>query len=343
MRILWLSLLLLFSFPAISNAAPSMIQQDPGAELWNAVRDRDGADTGQIRSQVKGTDSTSLINRAGDEWRHFRMGQLIPVAAKLLGFTLLTILFFRLLRGKIPIRAGRSSQKIKRFTTFQRYVHWITAILFITLAITGSVLMFGRFIVIPYLGAELGGSLTFIMKRIHDFSGPAFAIALVVLVFTFIKGNFPKWVDIKWILKGGGLFGGHAPAGRYNAGEKGWYWLAAGVGMIVVVSGLVLDFTQVLELTGVGKTRENMIFAHWVHSISAVAIMAASLGHIYMGTIAMEGAFEAMQTGYCDANWAKEHHDIWYQEMADKDLLLDTHQAHTHSQEPHAKPTKATN
>jgi len=325
MRILWLSLLLLLTFPAVSHAAgPSVIQQDPGAELWNAVRARaqEDSDPGQVRSQVKGIESTSLVNIGGEEWRHFRMGQLIPTAAKVLGFTIIAILLFRLIRGKIPIKAGRSTQKIKRFTTFQRYVHWITAILFVALGITGAVLLFGRFIIIPYLGPEIGGPLTLLMKRIHDYAGPAFAIALVVLTFTFMKGNFFKWIDFKWVFKGGGLLGGHAPAGRYNAGEKGWYWMAVLVGIVVVASGLVLDFTFILDYTDFGRTRDNITFAHWVHSISAVGIMAASLGHIYMGTIAMEGAFEVMQTGECDANWAKEHHDLWYEELVEQGVVV---------------------
>ena len=321
MRILWLSLLLLFTMPAVSYAtAPSVIQQDPGAELWNAVRARDGADMGQVRSQVKGVDSTSLINVGGEEWRHFRMGQLIPLAAKVLGFTIIAILLFRLIRGKIRIKSGRSTQKIKRFTRFQRYVHWTTAILFVALGITGAVLMFGRFIVMPYLGPEIGGTLTLVMKRIHDFAGPVFAVALVVLMFTFMKGNFAKWVDVKWVFKGGGMLGGHASAGRYNAGEKGWYWMAVLVGIVVVASGMVLDFPFILDFTE--RTRDNITFAHWIHSISAVGIMAASLGHIYMGTIAMEGAFEAMQTGECDANWAKEHHDLWYEDLVEQGVVV---------------------
>lgn len=327
MRILLLSLMLLLTLPAITQAAgPSVIQQDPGAELWNAVRGREDADLGDVRSQVKGIESTVLINKGGDDWRHFRMGELIPLAAKVLGFTVLVIALFRLIRGKIKIKAGRSTQKIKRFTRFQRYVHWITAILFVALGITGAVLMFGRFIIIPYLGPEIGGPLTSVMRRIHDFAGPAFAVALVVLTFTFMKGNFPKLVDLKWIVKGGGLFGGHAPAGRYNAGEKGWYWIAVLVGIIVVTSGLVLDFSQILDFTSYGRTRDNITFAHWVHSLSAVGIMAGSLGHIYMGTIAMEGAFEVMQTGSCDANWAKEHHDLWYEELVEQGVVVPVEQ-----------------
>lgn len=323
-----LLLILFLPFSVVATAAPVTIEmmqaQDPGSETWNAVRGREEADTGDVRTQVRGVDSTVLINRGGDQWRFYRMDVLIPIAAKLLGGVLLAIIVFRLIRGKIRIQAGRSDKKIKRFSAFQRYVHWITAILFIALSITGIALMFGRHIIMPFAG-ESGGMIMGIMKRIHDLSGPAFAIALVVLAITFIKGNFPHPRDIMWVLKGGGLLGAHASAGRYNAGEKGWYWIAVVIGGAVVVSGLVLDmpnFAQTRDLAlgalNIDPSRNTMTYFHWIHSISTVIIMAAAMGHIYMGTVAMEGAFEAMQTGYCDANWAKEHHDVWYEKMLEE-------------------------
>nr|CAA6828629.1 MAG: Formate dehydrogenase -O, gamma subunit (EC [uncultured Thiotrichaceae bacterium] len=330
-----LLLILFLPFSVVATAAAptsngEMQQlQDPGANIWNAARGREEADTGQIRTQVKGVDSNVLINRGGDEWRLYRMEELIPMAAKVLGAVAIAILVFRLIRGKIPIKSGRSSNKIKRFSTFQRWVHWITAILFVGLSITGIALMFGRHIVMPLFGPEAGGTVMVLMKRIHDISGPMFAIALIVLTLTFIKGNFAHISDLKWVFKGGGLFGGHAPAGRYNAGEKGWYWIAVILGGAVVVSGLILNFPN-FELTremgfalfNLEQSRETMSFYHWVHSIATVVIMAAAMGHIYMGTIAMEGAFEAMQTGYCDENWAKEHHDLWHEEMVEKGHII---------------------
>lgn len=328
-----LLLILFLPFSAGVTAAPITIEmmqaQDPGSETWNAVRGREEADTGDVRTQVRGIDSNVLINRAGDEWRFYRMDVLIPMAGKVLGAILLAIIVFRLVRGKIPIKSGRSDKKIKRFTTFQRYVHWITAILFVGLSITGIALMFGRHIIMPFMGKETGGTVMTLMKQIHDFSGPAFAIALVVLAITFIKGNFAHTSDIKWVLKGGGLLGPHASAGRYNAGEKAWYWAAVVVGGAVVVSGLVLNipnFPQVSEVVlgfiNLEPSRNTMTYYHWIHSISTVIIMAGAMGHIYMGTVAMEGAFEVMQTGYCDANWAKEHHDLWYDEMVEAGEVL---------------------
>lgn len=309
------SLMLLLILPSLPQAHandPISVQQiHPAADLWKAVRQREGSEPENTRTQVRGVESNILINKEGEDWQHYRMQQLIPIAAKVLGFLLIAILVFRLVRGKIPIGAGRSQQHIKRFTGLQRFVHWVTAILFIGLAVSGIALLFGRYIVIPVFGSEIGGSLMYYLKRLHDFSGPAFGVSLLAMVLVFMKGNLPSFkTDIMWVLKGGGMLGGgHPSAGRYNAGEKGWFWMATLVGAAVVVSGLVLDFPNFEQ------TRNTMQFYHWIHSIAAVAIMAGAMGHIYMGTIAMEGAFECMKTGYCDANWAKEHHDLWYEDM----------------------------
>jgi formate dehydrogenase subunit gamma len=112
-------------------------------------------------------------------------------------------------------------------------------------------------------------------------------------------------------MKGGGLFGGHASADRFNAGEKGWFWIAVLVGSALIISGLVLDFPIF------GQTRETMEYYHFIHTLAGTIMIIASFGHIYLGTIGTEASFEVMRTGYCDTNWAKEHHDIWYDKVKD--------------------------
>ena len=289
-------------------AATPIAVPNPNTDLWNQVRAREAAPG--ARTQVGGVDTAVLIRPEGEAWRHFRMNELIPMAAMLLALVLGVIVAFRVMRGKIPIQAGRSGKKIRRFSDFQRYVHWTTATLFVLLGVTGLVLLFGRHVLLPIFGPDAFGVVALVCKRIHDFAGPVFAVALAILVVTFIKGNLPDRSDIQWLSKGGGLFGGrHASAGRYNAGEKFWYWFATLGGAVLVVSGLVLDFPNF------GQSRETMEYYHMLHGVSAAAVLAFAFGHIYMGTIAMEGAFEAMATGECDENWAKEHHDLWYEEM----------------------------
>ncbi|MCF6191079.1 MAG: formate dehydrogenase subunit gamma [Cocleimonas sp.] len=319
---LLITLFAIFSFsPAIAaedklgNSNNTVTQQlgvkSPATDLWRAVRQREfkGSAGLSSSSQVKSMGSTEFINIKGQEWRNFRMGQLVPYAAYLLGGVLLVLALFRLIRGKIKIKAGRSGKKILRFSPFQRFVHWSTAILFVILGVTGLLLTFGKSGLIPIIGGKAFGAMAGVGKVIHDYLGPVFGIMLLIMLFTFIKGNFGNWTDVKWFFKGGGMFGGHASAGRYNGGEKAWFWVAILAGAVVVVSGIVLDFPYF------NQTRDDLQLSHLVHAIGSVGILAASFGHIFMGTVAMEGAYESMRTGYCDENWAKEHHDLWYDDL----------------------------
>ncbi len=291
----------------------SVSAEDPGADLWRNVRQRQFAETtslAEITSQVKSGEANILINVSGQSWREYRMEQLIPIAGIVFIAALAGVLLFFLLRGRIKLKAGRSGMKLLRFTFNQRTAHWTVAILFIILAVTGLILMFGRDLLIPVLGKEFFGNIATVSKTLHDYLGPAFGVALIIMFFLYVRDNIPTRHDIEWLRKGGGLFsGGHVSSDRYNTMEKGWFWVAGIVGGAVVVSGLVLDFPIF------GQTRETMEFYHIIHSSAAVIVIVGSFGHIYMGTAGVEGAFEVMQTGYCDANWAKEHHDLWYEKV----------------------------
>ena len=306
----------------------------PGSELWREVRQRDGEFTGT--TQVRSPGAEVLVNVSGQTWREFRMQDLVPTAGGAIFIVLFVIAVFRLLRGKIELPEGRSGQKILRFTNSQRAAHWTTAILFVVLGLTGLTLLLGRTLLIPVIGAEAFSNIAVGAKFLHDYLGPLFMFALTWLFVLFVRDNIPSpKVDLQWLLKGGGLFGKHAHADRYNAGEKFWFWLASIVGLAVVISGLVLDFPIF------GQSRATMEFYHYVHSIGAVILIVVSFGHIYMGTAALEATFEVMQTGYCDANWAKEHHDLWYEKVKNK-TEADTGQPAPAGTEPRRESTETT-
>lgn len=288
-----------------STAALKIV--NPGADLWREVRQRDGAIRGS--TQMKQVDANVLIHTEGEEWRRLRTETIVPNTAVMLGLILLALVGFRLVRGELKIKDGRSGKKILRFSLNQRAVHWFVAILFVILGLTGLVLLLGRTVLLPVIGLEGLGALAYGSKLLHNYLGPLFGVGLVLMLFTFIKGNFFKSGDLGWFAKGGGMLGGHASSGRYNAGEKCWFWLVILGGLVVVASGLVLDFPNFQQ------TRDTMSQANVIHAISSVVLVAASFGHIYMGTVGVEGALETMTTGYCDANWAKEHHDQWYEDQ----------------------------
>src|SRR5437879_8596849 len=126
----------------------------------------------------------------------------------------------------------------------------------------------------------------------------------------WIAGNIPNKVDVDWLKRGGGIVGhDHPPAYRFNAGQKAIYWIVVLGGGAVAVTGYELMFP--FYISGI----EGMQHAQVVQSIVAVLFIAAMLAHIYIGTLGMEGAFEAMGTGELDLNWAKEHHNLWLEEQ----------------------------
>lgn len=308
--LLWLMLLpgqgLAESKQAKGLPPPAVL--NPAADLWRDIRQRDMATTGT--TQVRGVDSGVLINANGDKWRKFRMDQLIPIGGYLLlGMGLFLILFY-LIRGKVRIAGGASDRKLPRYTSYERLIHWFIASIFIFLALTGLIILFGRPLLIPVFGKELFSVIASASKEGHNLMGPLFLVALILVFIKFVRRNIYQKGDMSWLLRGGGIIGKkHVPSNFFNMGEKSMFWMLIIVGSVIVASGLVLIFPIF------GQGREWMELAHVGHAIGAILMITVIMGHIYIGTIGMEGAIEGMSTGYCDLNWAKEHHDYWASQM----------------------------
>ena len=255
----------------------------------------------------------SRLTTAGEAWRQVRNNWILPYGGSLLLIVVVAIGLFYFGKGTLKLHGPETGRLIERFTYFERAAHWVNAIAFVALAVSGIVMAFGQFFLLPIIGSTLFGWLTYALKNVHNFVGPLFAVSLVVVILTFVKDNLPTRHDITWLLKGGGLLGGHeVPSHRFNAGEKVLFW--GGVflfGLIVVGSGVFLDKI----VPAVEYTRGNMQVAHMIHATAAVLMMAMFMGHIYMGTIGMSGAYSAMKTGYVDETWAKEHHELWYDDI----------------------------
>lgn len=284
--------------------AQSIPVPNPGAELWREVRQRDGIAVG--KTQVAGVDSGALINPYGETWRNFRMLQLIPYGGYLLAGMLLLLVLFYFIRGKVKVNAGMGDKKLFRYSLYERMIHWFIASVFLFLALTGLILLFGRSLLIPLIGQELFSLLASASKEGHNLFGPVFAVALLLVFFRFVRRNIYQRGDLTWLLKGGGIIGkGHVPSNFFNMGEKSMFWLLVLVGIVIVGSGLVLVFPLF------GQDRISMELAHVSHAITTLLMVVVIMGHIYIGSVGMEGALDGMTTGYCDLNWAREHHEQW--------------------------------
>ena len=261
-----------------------------------------------------------LIQSQGEDWRLLRIGYVQPWGWKLLAAILAVIAVYFAIRGRIKLKDGRSGRVIPRFSLVERVVHWFAAILFVLLGVSGLVILLGRPLLIPLIGAGNFSLLASASMQGHNLFGPLFILSILALFITFVRGNGYGWVDLKWLFKAGGLLGGHASSRRYNFGEKSWFWWATICGIALSVTGVLMLFPDYLpeffqsfaKNTPPGRTL--MQFANLIHAVAALAFIAFGFGHIYLGTIGMEGALEGMTKGTVDENWAKEHHDLWYEE-----------------------------
>jgi formate dehydrogenase subunit gamma len=294
------------------NNAPMWRQVGQGVNGYSSLPLSQAPEAGNLIQKFVQYPGSRLTN-AGEAWRQVRNQYLIPYGGSLILIVLGAIALFYWRKGPIELHGQETGRKIERFTPFERSAHWANAIAFCALAISGIVMAFGKFFILPVIGTALFGWLTYALKNIHNFAGPLFAVSLVIVIVTFVRDNIPSKEDLTWILKGGGLFSGtEVPSHRFNAGEKILFW--SGVfflGLIVVASGLVLDKL----IPGLVYERATMQISHMVHALATFLMMAMFLGHIYMGTIGMRGAYSAMREGYVDETWAKEHHELWYDDI----------------------------
>lgn len=319
---------IIFALPLVGHAlddkasakaeSSEMLQvPNPAADLWRAVRQGKVANT-----QAKGTDSGVLISDDSAGWIE-RSVQIREYSAwGLVAVPLLLAIFF-LLRGTIKVDAGMSYSTLPRWSLFERVLHWFVAVSFVLLLLTGFSLMYGRIVLIPLLGHAGFGAYAAVAKDIHNYVGPVFCVGVVLMLALWVHHNLPKWVDVVWFFKGGGMVGtSHPSAGRMNGGEKLWFWWIATVGLVVCATGLIMDFpAQILGELGTPDglgVRETIQWSNTLHAVAAVAWSLFFFGHAYIGTIGTEGALQGMTTGRVDYHWALQHHDLWVEELKAK-------------------------
>jgi formate dehydrogenase subunit gamma len=306
----------LFASLSLAQPAPSPEQEQqkrqltqPGnnAPVWREVR------SGQENyTTARGPEAGVLVQSAGETWRRIRNGPVTFYGGWLVVLVALIILALYFAKGPVKLHDRPSGRLIHRFSTTEQVVHWCTAISFCVLGLSGLIMLFGKHVLLPVIGYTLFAWLTALSKNLHNFVAPFFILSVLVMVFMWLRDNLPRAYDWQWFRRAYGFFmrGEHIPSGRFNAGEKGWFWFGVvGLSIVVSWSGLILLFPNFEQ------TRATMQDAWVWHASAALLYIAMSLGHIYMGTIGVEGAYGNMRTGYTDETWAKEHHSIWYDEV----------------------------
>ncbi len=294
------------------------------SDLWRALK------SGARATPSSSTAQGQLMQVLGEDWRLVRRQYLLRYGGYVLLAAIAGIVAFRLIRGKIAIRGGRSGRTIPRFSLSHRVAHWFLASVFILMGLSGLFILFGRPLLVDLLGRDLmvgqmgmDPAVIGTMKSVnsvmlsaalqgHNLFGPIFVLAWAIVVVRFMKGNFFQWADLKWILKGGGLLGGHASSHHYNFGEKTWYWMVVLIGLGMCATGLFLLFPMLSQTLAYHQA------ATLLHAIGAVVLIAVAMGHAYIGSIGMEGSIDSMLRGEVDENWAREHHDLWYEEVTGK-------------------------
>jgi formate dehydrogenase subunit gamma len=295
-------------------AVPTSAQQvNPTAEAVKEEQLLRELNRVQGRGSIPDAKSQVIEQPGGRDWRQFHQVTLKWIGAiAILGMLGLLVLFF-LIRGMVRIEAGRSGMTIVRFNAFERLVHWMTATCFIILGLSGLNITFGKDLLLPYMAPETFAAWSQWAKYAHNYLSFPFALGVVLIFLMWIAWNFPSRVDVDWLKAGGGIVGNaHPPARRFNAGQKMIYWIVVLGGGAVAVSGYILMFPFY------GTDIAGMQLAQIVHGVVAVLFVAAMLGHIYIGTIGMQGAFEAMGSGTVDVNWAKQHHSLWLERQQAK-------------------------
>lgn len=309
---------------ALALSAPAAAQQSAGdssasaqaqrqetqplnnAPVWREVRSGSEGYT-----TARGVETGVLVQSGGETWRQVRE----PIAfwgGLLVAVAILLLALMHLILGPLGHGEGRPGRLIRRFSAADRHAHWLMAICWVMLAITGLILSLGKTVLLPVLGYTVFAWLASISKTVHNFTGPILIVAIPWLFIRFVRDNGIGVDDVKWLLRVPKLYKGEFyPSHRFNAGEKFQFWIA-----LVLLSTVLLVTGLILVFPNIGQGRAAMQLSSTIHMIAAYLSIAISLLHIYLGTIGVTDAYAAMRYGYVDEAWAKHHHELWYKDVS---------------------------
>ena len=293
------------------KAAPALAAGSTAAVGWNNPPKWSDVEQKPQYASVAGRETNVLVEEQGHWWRAVRNGPVTFYGGIALLIVPALLLVFYAIKGSMKLHNKPTGRLVERFNSVERMSHWTMALSFLVLALTGIITLFGKYVLLPVLGPSGFSWVISTGLVIHNFVGPLFMFSLVVGFFIYVKDNFMSGADFVWLSKFGGMLSDkEIPSGRFNGGEKVWFWLGVVcLGILVSTSGVIMLFPN--WNTG----RELMEEANLVHATGAILFACMALAHIYLGTIGTEGAYQGMREGYVDETWAKEHHELWFEEV----------------------------
>ncbi|MBY6187370.1 formate dehydrogenase subunit gamma [Marinobacter hydrocarbonoclasticus] len=308
-------LLMVAMLPGLAFASDAgMVAAQAGNEaevVWQAIQQ--GAEG---RTVSESEFHAQLINPQDERLLPLRSNILAPGLALALFGMIAAFAAFIAVNGISKLHHGFSGKMVYRWSKADVAIHWLGAIPCLLLILTGLTLLAGRLIIEPYLGQQTFATMAAIAKPVHDYMAIPFMLGWLLMTVKWAKNQIPAKYDIAWFMVVGGYInfgpfkGKHPDAGFANAGEKLWFWTFAAFGAVISASGVILLFPEYVE-----PSRNLSLLSLIIHGVSAIIICAFSIVHIFMATVMSEGGMECMVSGYCDENWAIQHHNVWYDEI----------------------------
>jgi len=203
------------------------------------------------------------------------------------------------------------SEEIQRFSLTERAIHLFRLIAFVVLAVTGLIIAFNL-----HLWQELLFPSPQRMLDFHIWSGVVCIITTVAGIWLWFRDALFASYDRVWVSKFGGYLGhkGEVPAGRFNAGQKMFYWYTAGFGVLMSITGVMLIFRDSFGLSTVCITST-------FHNLLGFFMIAGVVAHAYLGTVANPGTWRVLIDGSVSREWARHHHPIWYRKLIELGLI----------------------
>lgn len=209
-----------------------------------------------------------------------------------LGMTVLHYMIF----GPHKVHESEEDPEVQRFTLYERMIHWLAMGIFAFLSVTGILFLLHK-------EAPLST-----LRMVHGQVGVAFVLVLIALVMTWWRHAVFTRCDKEWICKLGGYLWirTDCPAGKFNAGQKAFFW------MVAVFGGIVIGGTGIGLIVGHGRAPS---WAYTLHDVAAIALISGIVAHIYLGIFANPGTIMSILSGRVKRSWAEKHHSEWAQKL----------------------------